>query len=120
MGQPRSGDEGHLRRPGPDAGVGATYAWESKSGKVGSGRMEILTSSPTRIDVDLQFLKPFKAHNKAIFTFAEAGGETTVEWSMEGQNIFMAKVFGLFMDMEKMIMKDFEKGLAALKKNAEA
>jgi hypothetical protein len=39
---------------------------------------------------------------------------------MDGPNNFMSKAFGLFMDMEEMIGKDFEKGLADIKKNAEA
>ncbi|MCA9526718.1 MAG: SRPBCC family protein [Myxococcales bacterium] len=106
---------------GPETGVGARYDWDSKSGKVGAGGMEISeVDAPNRIEIELRFLRPFKAENHATFTFTEQGGATTVEWIMTGRNILMGKVFGLFMDMEKMIGKDFEKGLAALARAAEA
>ena len=39
---------------------------------------------------------------------------------MSGENNFMAKAAGLFMDMDAMIGADFEKGLAQLKAVAEA
>ena len=38
---------------------------------------------------------------------------------MAGENNFMAKAFGLFMNMDKMVGGDFEKGLAQLKSVAE-
>jgi hypothetical protein len=34
---------------------------------------------------------------------------------MEGNNNFVAKAFGVFMNMDKMVGKDFEKGLAAMR-----
>lgn len=39
---------------------------------------------------------------------------------MDGKNDFMGKFMGLFMDMDKMIGNDFEKGLADMKKVSEA
>ena len=39
---------------------------------------------------------------------------------MTGQNNFIAKAFGLFMNMDKMIGGDFEKGLAQMKAVVEA
>ena len=63
----------------------------------------------------LEFLRPFKATNVAEFTFNSAGNQTEVIWSMTGKNNFFFKLFGLFMDCDKMVGKDFEKGLASLK-----
>ena len=54
---------------GPDAGVGAHYAW-SGNRRAGSGSMEITSSTPDEIDLRLSFLKPSKATNDVTFTRA--------------------------------------------------
>jgi len=38
-----------------------------------------------------------------------------VTWSMDGNHNFIGKAFGMFMDMDKMLGNDIEKGLAQLK-----
>jgi len=102
------------------AGVGAGYAWAG-NGKVGEGRMTITESRPSElIQLKLEFLKPFKANNTAEFIFKTESNQTTVSWSMFGKKNFMFKAMGLFMDTDKMVGKDFEKGLADLKVVAEA
>jgi uncharacterized protein YndB with AHSA1/START domain len=103
----------------PAHGVGASYGWVGNS-KVGEGRMEILsTSAPYKIDIKLDFLKPFEAHNKALFTLTPQGDGTTVLWVMEGPTPYITKLMSVFMDMDKMIGKDFEAGLANMKAAAE-
>jgi uncharacterized protein YndB with AHSA1/START domain len=105
---------------GPPKGVGATYAWEGNP-NVGSGRMEILEAAPpSRVLIKLDFLKPFEAHNRAEFTLTPEGEGTRVLWAMTGAQPFPMKVMGLFMSMDSMVGKDFEKGLAAMKGAAEA
>jgi Polyketide cyclase / dehydrase and lipid transport len=104
---------------GPQTGVGSIYEWQGNK-KVGQGRMEILGSTPERIDVDLQFMAPWKAHNQTVFTLTPESGDTKVRWEMTGASPFMIKVMGLFMSMDKMVGKDFEKGLAAMKTAAES
>lgn len=100
---------------GAENGKGAIYAWEGNP-KVGSGRMEILeATSPSRILIKLDFLKPFEAHNQAEFTLQGSGGSTQVVWAMTGPQAFPMKVMSLFMSMDSMVGKDFEKGLASLK-----
>ena len=69
--------------------------------------------------IKLDFLKPFEAHNTAEFTFTPQADGTRVDWAMYGPNIFMGKVMSIFMNIDKMVGKDFEKGLAALKAAAE-
>ncbi|WP_427018286.1 SRPBCC family protein [Pseudarthrobacter sp. P1] len=99
---------------GSESGVGAKYAWSGNS-KAGSGNMEIVeTSAPGRINIRLEFTKPFKAVNPNVFTFAPEGGGTRVTWTMSGENKGIAKIFALFMNMDKMVGKDFEKGLSQL------
>jgi uncharacterized protein YndB with AHSA1/START domain len=100
---------------GPAAGVGASMTWAGNS-KVGEGRMTISESRPNElVQLKLEFLKPFQAVSTAEFTFTSQGGETTVTWSMFGKNNFMGKAIGLFMNCDKMMGPEFEKGLASLK-----
>jgi len=42
-----------------------------------------------------------------------------VTWTMNGRNGFAAKAFGLFMNMDKIVGGEFEKGLAQMKATAE-
>ena len=57
---------------GAQKGKGATYAWEG-NGNVGQGSMEITESTPQKVAMDLDFVKPFEAHNKVTFTLAPKG-----------------------------------------------
>lgn len=100
---------------GVESGQGAVYAWDG-SGKAGAGRMEILQSTPSsKILIQLDFSRPFEAHNTATFTLAPATDGTAVTWAMDGPNPLIAKVMGLFFDMDQMIGKDFAQGLENLK-----
>jgi hypothetical protein len=104
---------------GPANGKGTVYEWEGNK-QVGKGRMEIMeSSSPSKIVIKLDFFKPFEAHNTADFTFARQGDSTKVIWGMDGQRPFMFKVMEVFMNFDKMIGKDFEAGLANLKRVTE-
>ena len=104
---------------GAESGVGAVYEW-SGDRKAGAGRMEVLEAdAPSTTAIDLQFLKPFKAHNQIRFTLTEDGGSTAVTWTMTGPKTFMTKVMGIFKSMDAMVGPDFEKGLAQLKAAAE-
>jgi hypothetical protein len=62
----------------------------------------------------LEFIRPFAATNTAQFDFAPSGQGTTVTWAMIGKYNFVTKAIGLFMDMDKMVGTEFEKGLATL------
>lgn len=104
---------------GPAAGTGAVMRWSGNK-KVGEGCMTVIESRPNDlIRIKLEFLKPFKATNTAEFTFKPEGNQTAVTWSMSGKNNFMSKAFGLFVNCDKMVGGDFEKGLAAMKSAAE-
>ncbi|MNX85021.1 Polyketide cyclase / dehydrase and lipid transport [compost metagenome] len=100
---------------GSASGVGAIYEWEGND-KVGQGSMEIVEAVPgSKVVTKLNFIKPFQANNVAEFTLEPKGDATHVTWAMRGSNPYMAKVMGIFFDMDKMIGKDFEAGLANLK-----
>jgi hypothetical protein len=105
---------------GAPAGTGAVSTWAGNS-QVGEGRMTITDSRPGElVRIKLEFMRPFRATNTAEFTFKPEGNQTAVTWSMSGEKNFMVKAFHLFMNMDKMIGDDFEKGLANLKSVAEA
>jgi hypothetical protein len=100
---------------GAPAGHGAVYAWEG-DGNVGQGRMEIVEASPPgKVAIKLDFTRPFEAHNVVVFTLAPAGGATEVTWDMQGPANYLSKLIGVFVDMDRMVGRDFEVGLANLK-----
>jgi uncharacterized protein YndB with AHSA1/START domain len=100
---------------GPDAGTGAVYEW-SGNRKAGAGRMEITDAvEPSMVQIALQFLKPFKSNNTTTFELVERNGATNVSWRMVGPKTFMTRVMGIFTSMDKVVGKDFEKGLDRLR-----
>ena len=104
---------------GAPAGVGTVYEWTGNS-KVGAGRMEILKTAPaSKLDIKLDFVKPFEGHNIAEFTLTPKGDDTEVLWVMHGPAPFVSKLMGVFVSMDSMIGKDFETGLANMKTVAE-
>jgi uncharacterized protein YndB with AHSA1/START domain len=110
-----------LRRDysGAESGVGARYAWEGNR-KAGKGNMEITSSEPEEIDVRLAFEKPWKATNKVAFELAPSGdAATNVTWRMTGTTKGFAALFSKVVSMDRMVGKDFEKGLARMKSAAE-
>jgi len=105
---------------GADRGVGARYAWEGNK-NVGAGSMEIVeSSSPAKISLNLDFSRPFEAHNVTDFTFEPAGNGTKVTWDMHGPNQCMGRIMSVFMNMDAMVGRNFEDGLAKVKALAEA
>lgn len=104
---------------GAASGVGASSAWEGNR-EVGQGSITISESvPPTKIVMDLQMVKPFNCRNRVEFTLTPTADATTVRWAMSGASNYFSKLMGLFINMDKMVGKDFETGLAGLKSLAE-
>ncbi len=104
---------------GAESGKGAVYAWEGNR-NVGSGRMEILQAPPpAAVVIKLDFFKPFEGHNIAEFIMLPQGDSTRLTWRMHGPAPLLSRVMQVFMDMDRMIGKDFEAGLANLKQLTE-
>ena len=108
---------------GADSGQGAVYGWEGNK-NVGSGRMEILDAqAPAKIVIKLDFFAPFEGHNTAEFTMLPQGDATNVTtqvtWLMHGPSRFIGKIMHVFINMDRMVGKDFEIGLANLKRLTE-
>lgn len=104
---------------GAASGKGAISDWHS-SGSAGIGKMSITESLPaTRISVKTDFVKPFEVHNMNDFVLEPAGDATKVTWTMHGTNLYLMKVMGTFVNMDRVMGKHFEAGLHNLKTLAE-
>jgi uncharacterized protein YndB with AHSA1/START domain len=100
---------------GPSAGVGAKFAW-SGNNEVGEGSMTITESKPSElVRMRLDFIRPFAATSATEFTLKPEGSGTAMSWSMSGRNNFIGKAVGLFMNCDKMVGDQFEKGFGNLK-----
>ncbi len=102
-----TGEQGH---------VGASYSWDGNA-KVGAGRMTVIEAVPeSHLTIKLEFFRPFATTNSCQWRVTEEGGKRRITWSMEGSNdTLFQRAFAMVFDMDKMVGKDFEKGLATLK-----
>ena len=105
------------RFTGTDGTEGFISAWESDVKNVGAGEQEILKIvDGERLDYEMRFLKPFKSTSWAfITTTALNENQTKVHWGFNGKMNYPSNLMLVFMNMEKMIGNDFEKGLLNLK-----
>lgn len=105
---------------GPERALGSSYAWQGND-QVGSGSMTITElAPPTHFSSRLKFKEPFESEARNGFELTPKGQMTEVTWWMEGENNFVSKLFGVLMNMDKMIGADFEKGLKQLSAVSEA
>ncbi len=105
---------------GPSAGAGSAFEFHGNK-EAGKGRIAITGSTePLWVSMQLDMEEPFEGHNAIDFKLTpEANGTTRVTWSMHGPSSFLPKLVGIFFNMDQMIGKDFEAGLANLKALAE-
>ncbi len=105
---------------GPPNGVGSIYHWVGDK-KVGEGRMTLTENGAAEfVRIRLEFIKPFQAVNTTEFRLQPEGPQTAVTWTMDGTHNFFSKAFALFMNMDRKVGGDFEKGLAQMKAVAES
>lgn len=104
---------------GAPSAVGSTYHWAGND-EVGEGRMTLTElHPPLQAKIRLEFLKPWKATNECVFDLYVEPGGTRVVWIMRGEHDFLGKAMSLFMDLDRAVGPDFERGLAQLKAAAE-
>lgn len=105
---------------GPEEGVGAKSSWDSK-GNMGTGEALVVESVKNQtVKTQLSYTKPFTMSQLAEISLAAEGGATKVKWTVSGENGYLMRLFGLFMDCDKMIGGEFNKGLSKLKSQVEA
>lgn len=105
---------------GPPQGPGAGYAWHGND-DVGEGKMTIEAVEPNQsVRIGLEFIKPFASSNTTVFKLTPTAGSTDVTWTMTGPSPFISKIMTVFVSMDAMVGKDFERGLADLKRVSES
>lgn len=108
-----------VSRSAPSSGKGATFSW-SGNDQIGEGSLTIRDSRPDElVDIEQVFVRPFPGKARMLFTFAPEAGGTRVTWTMDGTNSFLGKAMCMVVDMDSMVGKDFERGLANMKSVAE-
>jgi len=103
---------------GPQAGPGATYRFQGNK-DVGKGSISITDTALSKVTMKLDMIEPFEGHNIVEFILAPQGDVTEVTWAMHGPSPYIARLVGLFLNMDRMIGRDFESGLSNLKARAE-
>jgi hypothetical protein len=104
---------------GPESGVGARMTWASDQREVGSGSQEITAVEPDRsVTTKLEF--GAQGISKSTLTITPEGSGSRIVWAFDADftGNFPGRYFGLMFD--RLIGKDYEKGLARLKALAEA
>jgi hypothetical protein len=106
---------------GTDGTSGFVSAWDSENKNVGKGEQEILkVVDGDRIDYEIRFIKPFESTSLAsMSTVIVSDSQTRIEWKFNGKMKYPMNLMLLFMNMNKMVGNDLEKGLQNLKKNLE-
>ncbi len=95
--------------------VGHSYSWKGNK-DVGSGTMTLTEVVPDdNLTFSLKFLEPFESEADGKWIMKDTTDGTLVTWTFHTQHNFVNSIFMYFMDMEKMLGPDYEKGLASLK-----
>lgn len=95
--------------------VGSSSHWEGNK-DVGKGSQQITAVTASRVESKIHFIEPFESTSDAYIQLESSSPDATkVTWGFKGKNPYPFNVMCLFMDMDKMVGKDFEKGLNKLK-----
>lgn len=104
---------------GPGQGVGSAYAW-SGNRKAGAGEMTMTRADEWGVELDLAFTRPFTATNHVAIDVAPTpDGGSDLRWTMTGEQGLVGRLIDRVLPMEKMLSRDFDKGLAQLAAAAE-
>jgi hypothetical protein len=103
---------------GPASGPGSKLEWDGNS-DVGAGSLTVAEVTPAKVTLDLAMTRPMNANNVVEYTLAPQGNATSMTWAMHGPMPLISKVICVFMDFDKMIGADMERGLKDLKALAE-
>ncbi len=100
----------------PSSGTGARVDFDGSC----AGSLSITDSRPgSKVAMRLQMTKPMKCDNRIEFSFVPQGNSTHVTWAMSGPQPYLGKLMSVFINCDKMVGKQFEEGLADLKKLSE-
>lgn len=103
---------------GPSSGPGAKLEWDG-NGDVGAGSLTVADVTPSKVTLNLAMTRPMNANNVVEYTLAPQGNATGMTWALHGPMPLISKVMCVFMNFDKMIGADMERGLNDLKTLAE-
>lgn len=103
----------------PDGQVGSGYHWVGKD--MGEGEISTTEIQGTTMKCAMHFIKPFKSDPTSYFKAEDIGnGETKATWGFDNKLGFAMSAFATLMGMEKMLNKNFDRGLELMKKHVES
>ncbi len=100
---------------GTDGSVGAIWKWEGDT--VGSGMQEITELAENeQVRSKLTFFVPVmgQANSTSTYDLDPTESGTRITWSIEGENSFLARAMGVFMNLDAKLGPDLDHGLANL------
>jgi hypothetical protein len=103
---------------GPASGPGAKLEWDGNK-DVGAGTLTVAQVTPSKVTLNLDMTRPMTASNKVEYSLAAQGKATNMTWALHGPMPLISKVMCVFMDLDKMVGGDLERGLKDLKALAE-
>ncbi len=104
-----------LSYEGPQSGVGAKYHWVSDD--AGEGTMTLMEARPDEFArIDMAFVEPMESKADVQFKLVPEGEGTKLTWSMSGKHNFLGRIMCVFMDMDKMVGEQYEKGFERMNK----
>jgi hypothetical protein len=99
---------------GPESGVGAITHWTSK-GDMGVGTAEIIESRANQsVKTKLTYTKPMKMEQETLISLQVIPQGTVVTWMVYGESDFLSRLFRVFVNLDKEVGGQFEKGLKTL------
>lgn len=100
---------------GTDGTVGAVYKWVGNN-EVGEGEQTIKKIDENKsVETDLHFIKPWESHAAAYTNLNDTTDGVKVSWGFNGEMSRPFNVMGLFMNMDKSIGDEYDRGLNKLK-----
>jgi hypothetical protein len=103
---------------GPASGPGSKLDWDG-NGDVGAGSLTVAEVTPAKITLNLAMTRPMNANNIVEYSLAPKGNATDMTWTLHGPMPLISKVMCVFMNLDKMLGADMERGLKDLKALAE-
>lgn len=104
---------------GQEGAVGSIYRWDGNK-DVGKGNQTITkTEAPGNIESHINFIKPFSGEADVYMHLSDTTGGTKVTWGFDTKYKYPMNVMQLFVNMDKMMGEQYDKGLSRLKALAE-
>lgn len=105
---------------GTDGEPGSGYKWKGDAKKTGEGEMTNKGVTADEMNFGVHFIKPMDGKGDGTFTVTDTAGGTKVTWKLVSHMKYPFNALQLFMNMDKMVGKDFERGLQLMKQYCES